>query len=44
MAIQPNDNTRKYWKEKKRAWRKKNPNKDAEYEKKNTGHNKKVGK
>jgi len=35
---------RKYWREKKAAWRKDNPNKDKEYEKKKTGHNKKVSK
>ena len=34
---------RKYWRDKKRAWRKDNPNKDKEYENKKTGHNTKVG-
>ena len=42
MATKPNDNTRKYWKEKKREWRKENPEKDKEYERKNT--NRKKGK
>lgn len=42
MATKPNDGMRAYWREKKAAWRKQNPNKDKEYEKKNSGHNSRV--
>ena len=44
MATKPTDAMRKYWREKKSAWRKQNPNKDKEYQNKRSGHNSKVEK
>ena len=45
MAVKPNDGMREYWREKKRKWRKANPGKDKQYEKRgNTGHNQRVEK
>ena len=45
MAVKPTEGMREYWREKKRAWRKQNPGKDKQYEKRgNTGHNKRVEK
>lgn len=44
MAQKPTDQMRTYWREKKAAWRKQNPNKDKQYEGKKTGHNTRVEK
>lgn len=42
MAGKVTEDMKRYWRDKKRAWRKANPNKDAEYAKKNSGHNSKT--
>ena len=42
MADKVTEDMKRYWRDKKRAWRKKNPNKDAEYSRKNSGHNSRV--
>lgn len=42
MAEKITNEMRRYWRDKKRAWRKANPKKDKEYENKKSGHNTKV--